>query len=45
MNNIVEALALWQGLFQMLTHDINDVIVLWDSRLIIQALVTTSLPS
>ena len=44
-NNTAKALALWQCLFQMLVHDINDAIVFGDSRLITQDLVTKSLPS
>ena len=41
--NIVEALAMWQGLFQACAHGIDDIIVFGDSRLIIHALVTKSL--
>jgi ribonuclease HI len=37
-NNKVEALALWQGLTQALILNIQDLIVLGDSRILIQAL-------
>ena len=37
-NNKAEALALWQGLTQALFINIQDLIVLGDSRLLIQAL-------
>ena len=37
-NNIAEALALWQGLMIAMSWGINDLIVLGDSRIIIQAL-------
>lgn len=35
MNNIVEALSLWQGIYQVLAHDINEISVFVESRLII----------
>jgi ribonuclease HI len=37
-NNKAEALALWQGLTQALSLNIRDLIVIGDSRLLIQAL-------
>ena len=44
-NNIVEYLSLWKGLFQFHAHGISEIIVIGDSRLIIQAMVTKSLPT
>jgi hypothetical protein len=44
-NNMAEALGLWQGLNQAREHGINEITVIGDSRLLIQALVTNSLPS
>lgn len=44
-NNIIEALALWQGLYQTLAYGISEVNVFGDSRVIIQALVTHKLPT
>ena len=44
-NNIAEALALWQGLQIAKTRGINEIIVLGDSRIIIQALAENTLPS
>jgi hypothetical protein len=43
-NNIVEALALWQGLYQVLAMKVKEVIVFGDSRVIIQALNIHALP-
>ena len=43
-NNIVEALALWQGLFQLTLTGIKDVKVFGDSRVIIHAINSQSLP-
>ena len=44
-NNVAEALALWKGLLQARNQGILDLTVIGDSRLIIQALVTSSLSS
>ena len=44
-NNVVEALAIWKGLLQARNQGILDLTVIGDSRLIIQELVTISLPS
>jgi ribonuclease HI len=38
-NNRAEALALWQGLTQALILNVRDLVVLGDSRIIIQALI------
>jgi ribonuclease HI len=38
-NNIAEALALWQWLNQAILHNIRDLVIIGDSRLIIQALI------
>jgi ribonuclease HI len=38
-NNRAEALALWQGLTQALILNIHDLLILGDSRIIIQALI------
>jgi ribonuclease HI len=43
-NNIVEALALWQGIFQLKSLGINDVLVFEDSRMIINSINSHSLP-
>jgi len=43
-NNIAEALALWQGLQQSLRLRRHNLVVFGDSKLIIQALVTSHLP-
>jgi ribonuclease HI len=43
-NNIAEALALWQGIFQLKALGITDVLVFRDSRLIINAINSHSLP-
>ena len=40
---MTEALALWQGLQLAKAQGINDIVVIGDSRLVIQAL-TTSIP-
>jgi ribonuclease HI len=42
-NNRVEALALWQGLNQAMLLNIRDLVVLGDSRVIIQALNQSSI--
>jgi ribonuclease HI len=44
-NNIVEALALWQGLSQAQIMNITDLNVFGDSRIIIQALSSKNLTS
>ena len=44
-NNVVEGLALWQGLCQARAHGISEIVVVEESRLIIQALMTNSLPT
>jgi ribonuclease HI len=44
-NNIVEALALWQGLSQALGMNITELNVFEDSHIIIQALYSKNLPS
>ena len=44
-NNVAEALALWKGLHLSRNQGINELIVLGDSRLIIQALFDNSLQS
>jgi ribonuclease HI len=44
-NNMAEALGLWQGLNQDQELGINEITVIGDSQLLIQALVTNSLPS
>ena len=44
-NNNVEALALWQGLYQAKALGIRDLTVFEDSRIIIQALTHHSSPS
>jgi len=41
-NNRAEALALWQGLKLAIQHNIQDLIVIGDSRIIIQAMVKKS---
>jgi ribonuclease HI len=38
-NNRAEALALWQGLNQAISKKVNDLVIIGDSRLIIQALI------
>jgi len=43
-NNIVEALALWQGLYQVLAINVKEVIVFRDSWVIIHALNIHALP-
>jgi ribonuclease HI len=43
-NNIVEALALWQGLHQALARKVKEVNVFGDSWVIIQALNIHALP-
>jgi ribonuclease HI/exonuclease III len=43
-NNRAEALALWQGLKLAIKHNIQDLIVIGDSRIIIQAMVKKSNP-
>jgi len=44
-NNTTEALTLWQGLNQALRLNVQDLVVIGDSRLIIQALATHRLPN
>jgi ribonuclease HI len=44
-NNMAEALSLWQGLIQARELGINEISVIGDSQLLIQALVTNSLPN
>ena len=44
-NNNVEALALWQGLFQAKAIGVSDLTVFGDSRIIIHALTHHSSPS
>jgi len=41
-NNRAEALALWQGLIQAKRHRIQDLVIIGDSRVIIQALIRHS---
>jgi ribonuclease HI len=43
-NNIAEALSLWQGLIQARKLAIQDIVVIGDSRILIQALATNTLP-
>jgi ribonuclease HI len=38
-NNRAEALALWQGLTQAINQNVQDLVIIGDSRLIIQALI------
>jgi ribonuclease HI len=38
-NNKAEALALWQGLHQAIKNNIQDLVIIGDSRLSIQALI------
>jgi ribonuclease HI len=42
---MAEALSLWQGLTQAQELGINEILVIGDSRLLIHALVTNSLPN
>jgi ribonuclease HI len=44
-NNNAEALSLWKGLGQAQKLAINEITVIGDSRILIQALVTNSLPN
>ena len=44
-NNIIEALALWQGLVIAKNKRINKLIVLGDSRIVIQEIVKGTLPN
>ena len=44
-NNIAEALSLWQGISKMTAHNIENEMVFGDSHLIIQALLSNSIPS
>ena len=44
-NNMAEALALWQGLNQVLLYGIQVLTVVGDSRLIIHLLNSQTLPS
>ena len=43
-NNMAEALALCQGIILATGHDIRDIVVIGDSRLVIQALNSDNLP-
>jgi len=38
-NNRVEALALWQELIQEISHIIQDLVIIGDSRIVIKALI------
>jgi ribonuclease HI len=38
-SNRAEALALWKGISQAITHNVWNLVILGDSRLIIQALI------
>jgi ribonuclease HI len=38
-NNRAEALALWQGLNQAISKNVQDLVIIGDSRIIIQALI------
>jgi ribonuclease HI len=38
-NKRAEALALWQGLNQAIKHNVQDLVIIGDSQLIIQALI------
>jgi len=44
-NNNAEALSLWQGLTQAHKLAIKEITVIGDSRILIQAMVTNSLPN
>jgi ribonuclease HI len=44
-NNIAEALSLWQGLAQAWKLAINEITVIGDSQILIQAMVTNSSPN
>ena len=44
-NNMVEDLALWQGLSQAIRLDIQDLTVVGDSRIILHHLICRELPS
>jgi ribonuclease HI len=44
-NNIAEALRLWQGLIQAWKLEIKEITVIGDSRILIQAMVTNTLPT
>jgi ribonuclease HI len=44
-NNIAEALSLWQGLAQARKLAIKEIMVIGDSWILIQAMVTNSLPN
>ena len=44
-NNMVEALAIWQGMRIAKTHGIFELTVLGDSRIIIQALTENLTPN
>jgi ribonuclease HI len=41
-NNRVEALALWQGIIQAISHNIQDLVIIGDSRIVIKALIHQS---
>jgi hypothetical protein len=38
-NNRAEALALWKGIIQAINHNVQDLVIIGDSRLVIQALI------
>jgi ribonuclease HI len=44
-NNIAEALSLWQGLIQAQKLEIKEIMVIGDSQILIQAMVTNTLPT
>jgi hypothetical protein len=39
INNREEALDLWQGLIQAISHSIQDLVIIGDSRIVIKALI------
>jgi ribonuclease HI len=41
-NNRAEALALWQGIIQAINHNVQDLVIIGDSRLVIQALILSN---
>jgi len=41
-NNRAKALSLWQGLNQAINHDVQDLVIIRDSWLIIKALILRS---
>jgi ribonuclease HI len=44
-NNMTEALSLWKGLTQARDLGINEIMVIGYSQILIQAMVTNSLPN